>query len=181
MIMYFRGDILKNVIWTILYPYLLTMVFVLFFCTTRLFDFDYMIINEVVTAILIFIGFVGFVVLFYMLSRICKRQYNSIMSLNNNAYELSKFSILIKLCHIPIFIIFGILIFLFFNPFLLVVGIFLAIIMMICMFRSSNMCAKAISIKSDYYIGFSGNLINMLLFVPVLDVILSYVIYIKLK
>lgn len=172
---------MKSVIWTILYPYLLTMVFVLFFCTTRLFDFDYMIINEVVTAILIFMGFIGSVVLFYMISRICKRQYKSIMSENNNAYELSKFSILIKLCHMPIFIIFGILIFLFLNPFLLVVGIFLAIIMIICMFRSSSMCAKAISLKSDYLIGFNGNLVNMLLFVPILDLILSNMIYLKMK
>ncbi len=171
---------MRDIAWIILYPYfVITGFVVLFLCLN--YNPDIYIANEVISIIIITIGIILSLILIFIIPRIVNKKAKKLLNETNNSHMLIKYCGTIKTIQIPAHILCLFCALICFNPFLIVLSGYLIAVIFICIKRSSKFAIKAMNINNNSFNKWVYNVLNMLLFFPILDIICASIISHKLK
>lgn len=172
---------MNALVWIVIFPYMI-VISCIPFCIAYYFIDTALITDSLILSAFVFIlACICCFFCLYFVPKLSKQRFRRVIAENNNTYELSKMSMLIKILQFPTFIIYGFLIAVCLNPFLIVFAIYLMTILVICIIRSGKIGKKAISLIQQQSYSMDNILLKILLYIPIFDIVCACIVYRKVQ
>lgn len=172
---------MNTLVWIVIFPYMIVISCIPFYIANNFIDTELITDSFILSAFVFILACICCFFCLYFVPKLSKQRFRRVIEENNNIYELSKMSMLIKILQFPAFIIYGFLAVVCWNPFLMVFAIYLMTVLLICIIRSGKIGAKAMLLIQQQLHNRDNNLLKILLYIPILDIVCACIVYRKVQ
>lgn len=157
--------------WLALYPYSIFLGVISLYVALNILKFDFVISNNILIILIVILGLLLAVFFMFIVPKRCRYIEKNI---NFNVMHKSITRILyVKLIHLPAYIIIILTIIGCVNPFLVLLGIYLLIVLLKCIHMTSKIIVDNCTNRINYKL---NKIMKLFLCIPVVDIICACII-----